>query len=227
MKKILSLTLAALMVVSMVPTAFAADYTAGTKVEYVAADQTAYTITVPALLNPGQSGDVTLSGTWASDHTVKVTADKTVELVNSINNSDKKVLNISFAGIEKAGDNTQSRTYTEAVSVAEMPSDALFGTWSGKFNYNVELDDGVALQTFTIDGTEYQAKEGMTWAEWIESEYNTIGAWLPDIGAPVSVTIDGQNYTVTYAKPEGGSSSFNDYHEVLKYTEYSLTARSY
>ena len=26
--------------------------------------------------------------------------------------------------------------------------------------------------TFTIDGTEYQAEEGMTWGEWVNSEYN-------------------------------------------------------
>ena len=39
------------------------------------------------------------------------------------------------------------------------------------------------LITFTIDGTEYQAEEGMTWAEWVESEYNTVGAVLiPDVG---------------------------------------------
>ena len=36
---------------------------------------------------------------------------------------------------------------------------------------------GTVLISFTIDGWgTYQAKEGMTWAEWIESEYNTIGA---------------------------------------------------
>ena len=29
--------------------------------------------------------------------------------------------------------------------------------------------------TFTIDGTSYTALEGMTWAEWCESEYNTGG----------------------------------------------------
>lgn len=29
------------------------------------------------------------------------------------------------------------------------------------------------LISFTIDGTTYQAEEGMTWAEWCESEYNT------------------------------------------------------
>jgi hypothetical protein len=32
--------------------------------------------------------------------------------------------------------------------------------------------------TFTIGGTEYQAEEGMTWEEWIDSDYNTIGATI-------------------------------------------------
>ena len=31
----------------------------------------------------------------------------------------------------------------------------------------------VKLIKFTIVGITYQAKEGMTWAEWVESEYNT------------------------------------------------------
>lgn len=34
---------------------------------------------------------------------------------------------------------------------------------------------GGNLITFTIDGTEYQAEEGMIWDEWVESEYNTDG----------------------------------------------------
>lgn len=32
--------------------------------------------------------------------------------------------------------------------------------------------------SFTIDGVEYKAKEGMTWTEWVDSEYNTIGACI-------------------------------------------------
>lgn len=35
---------------------------------------------------------------------------------------------------------------------------------------------GGNLITFTIDGEEYQAEEGMTWEEWVNSEYNTIFA---------------------------------------------------
>lgn len=34
-------------------------------------------------------------------------------------------------------------------------------------------EDEVNLITFTLDGTEYQAEENMTWGQWVESEYNT------------------------------------------------------
>ena len=143
MKKILSLILATVMLLSLVPTAFATtDYSNGTEVKYEGHGAAQYTITVPALLAPEGSGTVTLSGTWASDCKVKVTADASVELTNSINANDKKTLTVSFAGIEKSGDNTTVVTATEAVSVGAIDN-ALFGTWSGKFNYNVEFDDGI------------------------------------------------------------------------------------
>ncbi len=209
MKKILSLTLAVLMVVSAIPTAFAADvdYKNGTEVEYTGTRSTVeddgsvthnaeYTITVPALLAPGGSGTVTLEGYWPSDATVKVTAEEKVEVVNDINSADKKELAVTFASIEKAGSNTAIVTASAPVSVADI-SAALFGTWSGKFNYNVEYDgeaggsgtvtpptdpdEGGAVEpgegqiSFTIDGISYLADEGMTWGEWVESEYNTDG----------------------------------------------------
>jgi hypothetical protein len=56
------------------------------------------------------------------------------------------------------------------------------------------------LIRFTIAGTEYQATEGMTWAQWIESEYNTGGFFMvsetenvyyvksPDSGLVIDVT---------------------------------------
>ena len=34
------------------------------------------------------------------------------------------------------------------------------------------------LITFTIISTEYQAEEGMTWTEWCESDYNTVGYFI-------------------------------------------------
>ena len=151
MKKILSLGLAAAMAVSAMPMAFAADtqdHTQGTMVEYVATTQSAYTITVPAKMTPklGQevTGTVTLSGSWASNETVKVTADEKVVLTNSINPLDTHELAVTLPVMEHAGDNTEAKTYTETVTLAEMPAAALFGEWTGKFNYNVEFDDGIA-----------------------------------------------------------------------------------
>ena len=37
--------------------------------------------------------------------------------------------------------------------------------------YNL-AHNGNKLITFTIDGTTYQAIDGMTWGEWVDSEYN-------------------------------------------------------
>lgn len=39
------------------------------------------------------------------------------------------------------------------------------------------INGGVSLITFTIDGTVCQAEEGMTWEEWINSDYDTQKMW--------------------------------------------------
>ena len=41
--------------------------------------------------------------------------------------------------------------------------------------YNGEVADEVSLISFTIDSTTYQAEDGMTWEEWVESDYNIDG----------------------------------------------------
>ena len=38
--------------------------------------------------------------------------------------------------------------------------------------------NGKRVITFTIDGATYYAEEGMTWGEWVESEYNTGGFYV-------------------------------------------------
>lgn len=40
---------------------------------------------------------------------------------------------------------------------------------------NATKQGATSLITFTIGGTSYQAEEGMTWGEWVESDYNTNG----------------------------------------------------
>jgi len=149
--------LAAVLLVSAVPTALATnDYSQGTQVVYEATGSESYTITVPAQLAPGGNGTVTLSGTWADNRIVTVTADPTVTLTNSIKAEDQKVLNVHFDGISEAGSNTGSQTFTQGISVDNI-TDALFGTWSGKFNYNVEITGGSDAATpiaYSYNGVE-------------------------------------------------------------------------
>ena len=46
--------------------------------------------------------------------------------------------------------------------------------YSNEVEHVVE-EEAVTLISFTIDGTTYQAEEGMTYAEWVDSSYNTDG----------------------------------------------------
>lgn len=71
---------------------------------------------------------------------------------------------------------------------------------------NEALDRIIAIQTeligkptitFSIDGVKCTAEEGMTWGEWLESEYNTVGAssyTLDDI----TYAICGENHFVAH-----------------------------
>lgn len=150
MKRILSLALSAAMVLSSIPFAYATNsYEQGTEVIYTAANNENWTITVPAKLNPGKSGTVTLDGYWPSNKTITVDADDTVVLKNSILQSDTKILNITFPGITKLGNNIERSTASETVSVQAIDN-ALFGTWSGVFYYEVETSDAVATGCDTL-----------------------------------------------------------------------------
>lgn len=48
----------------------------------------------------------------------------------------------------------------------------------GDINTILESIIGNSIITFTIDNTEYQAEQGMTWEEWVGSEYNTDGYFV-------------------------------------------------
>lgn len=134
MKKMMSLVLALVMVCSLCVTAFADDTT---KVTYVGTGTEEYTVTIPASLAPGGSGEVKVKGTWASNRKLSVSAPSSVTLTNSID-SGTKTLAVTFAGIAKTGDNTHAVSDTKTISVADI-SDALFGTWSGNINYTVSM----------------------------------------------------------------------------------------
>lgn len=147
MKRIFSLLLAALMLVSALPVAYATGEPMGdlgdtgtdsehsTTITLVGSQTTAsYEITVPAELQPGQSGTVAVSGTWASTQTLKVTAPNSVTLSYGDQTMD---VGITFAGISKAGNDKVSVSDEATVAVAD--ASATFGTWTGTLEYTVEL----------------------------------------------------------------------------------------
>ena len=74
------------------------------------------------------------------------------------------------------------------------------------------------LITFYIDNTQYQAEEGMTWEEWVNSEYNTDGFYISDQktykgdmwiylrGEPYTVILNNAKYAL-YLDGHGGAGN--------------------
>lgn len=145
MKQIFSLLLATCIAMSVLPVTQATqpNESVGTQVEYVSDAEANrwYTITVPAKMTPkvGQSatGTVILKGQWAANETITVTVEPNVKLTNSINPLDTHTLDVTLTRMSYPGNNTEEIHQTGTVSLSPMTENALFGQWSGTFNYNV------------------------------------------------------------------------------------------
>ena len=183
MRKLMSMLLAAAMVASMGTIAFAADWQSGTEVTYSASTSENWTVTVPARLTAGGDADeVILEGNWNTERKVVVTADATVTLTY---NEETEVVEVNFDGIEQVGNNIADIYVSEAISV-DAPQNALFGTWTGIFNYqanivDVEGGNNAEVLSFTFDcydeySGEYNYEQGMTWAAWVESDYAEVNS---------------------------------------------------
>lgn len=179
------------------------EWSKGTLVIVEATNIEPYTITVPAKLSPGQSGTVTLSGLWPSYKMISIVANESVTLINNLLKTDTKNLKITFGGIYKTGNDIESQTFTAPVSV-EAISNALFGVWSGHFNYTVDVsgslnpDDG----TTPVNGEFYYAGDyvymyGFSgWTVFINMEgtdktKTSYGAILESINGEPVVNLDG------------------------------------
>ena len=155
MKKLISITLALVMSISLYTSAFAETLGQdSTNVEYVGQASENYLLTVPASLSPSQSGNVKAEGTWASNRKLVVSAPNTVVLTNDINTNETKTLDVAFAGINRIGNDSASITETKAITVGEI-SNVLFGTWTGKIVYNASIKDAGSsagtTKTFAAD----------------------------------------------------------------------------
>jgi len=88
--------------------------------------------------------------------------------------------------------------------------------YSSYFSAIPGTENEITLITFVIDGTEYQAEEGMTWGDWVNSSYNTN-----------NYAIDG---SIIYILPNGsgGHAWFVAYNDIdVETTENIVADRSY
>ena len=79
----------------------------------------------------------------------------------------------------------------------------------------------VTLITFTINGTSYQAEEGMTWGDWVNSIYNTNNEFelRPDLDVYVVVKTTDAHYRICL-------NNYTDVHSTDKVLSHSYLFRS-
>lgn len=60
----------------------------------------------------------------------------------------------------------------------------------------VEKECVTRMIYFAIDGTQFQAEAGMTWAEWCDSEYNTDGWYKGENGGGIHKVVGNSFYSI-------------------------------
>ncbi len=146
-----------------------------------------YTITVPRdpLVPGADAQNVTLEGIWGANIRIDITADEEVTLSDGATTLDPLV--VTFAPISQVGKNVyatgETLSVSSGVSVANFADGKApaFGTWTGVVKFYVDVVELTITPSepetisFTIGGNSYEAENGMTWGEWVGSNYNIDG----------------------------------------------------
>jgi len=207
MKKLFALILAITMMATLSVTAFATDYdTTGDKGMTVTYSvNPGYTVTIPETVTIGADGtektvsveDVVVnkgqyvSVTLAADNNFTVKTAEGAELAYTVTANGEAVA----AGGEILAVNPADGKAGTATITFDIDETAIqyAGTYTGIATFTIAVKDApVTTINFTIDGTPYQADAGMTWAQWVVSDYNT-GEFVLDIdGDPMVWSSDGR-----------------------------------
>lgn len=185
MKKLFALLLAITMMATLSVTAFATDYdTAGNKgmtVTYSVSP--AYTVTIPETVTIGADGtEKTVSAegvvvnkgeyvsvTLAADNNFTVKTTEGAELAYTVTANGEAVA----AGGEILAVNPKDGKTGTANITFDIDESAIkyAGTYTGTATFTIAVKN-VPIINFTLNGTAYQAEEGMTLCQWAESEYD-------------------------------------------------------
>lgn len=190
MKKLFALILAIAMMATLSVTAFAAEYdTTGDKgMDVTYSVEPGYTVTIPPTVTIGTSGtsaeisaaDVGVekgqyvSVTLADNNNFTVTSGEGATLTYTVTKGGQPVA----AGDEILAVNPADGKAGTATITFDIDETAIqyAGTYTGSATFTIAVKDApVTTINFTIGEDTYQAEEGMTWAQWIESAYNNGG----------------------------------------------------
>ena len=187
MKKLFALLLAITMMATLSVTAFAADYdTAGDKgMNVTYSVNPGYTVTIPETVTIGTSGtsaeisaaDVVVekgqyvSVTLAADNNFTVKTTEGAELPYTVTaNGETVAAGGEILAVNPADGKTGTATITFDIDETAIQ---YAGTYTGSATFTIAVKDApVTTINFTIDGVSYQAEEGMTWGDWVNSEYD-------------------------------------------------------
>ncbi len=187
MKKLFALLLAITMMATLSVTAFAADYdTEGDKgMNVTYSVNPGYTVTIPPTVIIGTSGtsaeisaaDVVVekgeyvSVTLAADNNFTVTSGEGATLTYTVTKDGENVA----AGGEILAVNPADSAAGTATITFDIDESAIqyAGTYTGTATFTIAVKDvPKTIINFTIDGTSYQAEEGMNLGQWAESTYD-------------------------------------------------------
>ena len=195
MKKLFALILTVCLLATMSVTAFAANTTGGSmEVTYSVAP--AYTVTIPetvaigadgtsatvsaadVVVNKGQYVSVTLAAD--NNFTVKTTEGATLTYTVTAN-GEAVAAGDEILAVNPADGKTGTATITFDIDETKIQ---YAGTYTGSATFTIAVKDvPKTIINFTMDSSDFeewipgltanlQAEAGMTWAEWIESDYN-------------------------------------------------------
>ncbi len=137
MKKFISFILIMCCLFSTLSAYAVNEKSAFTQVVYNGTGTSYYELDVPSKMAPGDSGTVSLTGTWEASKVIKVSSDYDVVMKNSADD-EEIYLEIYFDGITACGDNVNGISVSKSIDIGYMDY-ILFGTWNGVFNYYVDV----------------------------------------------------------------------------------------
>lgn len=147
---------------------------------YVGSDGSDYTITVPASLTTGGTGNINISGVWPTGSKLTMTADTSVTLYDKDSQTYSEAIPVTINGvtankIELEGNSESAFDKTYSISVGSFAP--VLGNWSGTITYNVtytpasenasDNESSNETITFTVGSNSYSVAENTSWEDFV------------------------------------------------------------